>query len=328
MAPPPRPGLPPARQRSGAPAPAFQPAATARTPGQPLQAHGANASFPVDPHQLGLNRGGGQPLPPTILAKMEAALGADFSSVRIHVGPQAARIGAIAFTTGTDIYFAPGRYQPETLQGQQLLGHELAHVVQQRQGRVKAPAGSSLSVIQDTMLEAEADRMGRFASMVQLKPASHQTFCSEIAQRVILPKKSKAQREFEKRERKRTNVRAQTRDLPRGMNAEAQCGSKRVIGRSGNSAYVDAVLNGKNPPWSNLTPVLNRRFEDCAEAHIYAQIFENRDTPRLYKLISYNSLGETAPPCANCSLWVTKTFGMVIGGTATYRPNSKHSGAI
>jgi hypothetical protein len=29
---------------------------------------------------------------------------------------------------GTDIYFAPGRFQPETVQGQQMFGHEPAHV--------------------------------------------------------------------------------------------------------------------------------------------------------------------------------------------------------
>ena len=57
--------------------------------------------------------------------------------MRVHVGPQAERIGAIAFTIGSDIYFAPGRYQPDTVYGRQLLGHELAHVVQQRAGRAR-----------------------------------------------------------------------------------------------------------------------------------------------------------------------------------------------
>ena len=85
---------------------------------------------------------GGRPLPDAVRGKMEAALGADFSNVRVHVGPQAERIGAIAFTLGSDIYFAPGRYQPDTVYGRQLLGHELAHVVQQRAGRVRNPLGS------------------------------------------------------------------------------------------------------------------------------------------------------------------------------------------
>ena len=47
---------------------------------------------------------------------------------------------------------------PETIQGQQLLGHELAHVVQQRAGRARNPLGSGLAVVQDRALEAEADR--------------------------------------------------------------------------------------------------------------------------------------------------------------------------
>ena len=119
------------------------------------QPHGGNNTFQVDPARLGLASGGGQMLPDTVRGKMEAAFGADFSAVRVHIGPQAERIGALAFTTGTDIYFAPGRYQPDSMQGQQLIGHELAHLVQQRQGRVRA-SGGGVSVVQDRALEAEA----------------------------------------------------------------------------------------------------------------------------------------------------------------------------
>jgi hypothetical protein len=161
--------------RTGPPPAAFHPAryvaGQARpAPGRPaplpavVQRHGSAAGFEVDPVRLGLARGGGLPLPKGVLAKMEAAFRADFSAVRIHIGPQAARIGAVAFTTGTDIYFAPGRYLPETVHGQQLLGHELAHVVQQRQGRVRA-SGNGVSIVQDQMLEAEADRLGMQAAM-------------------------------------------------------------------------------------------------------------------------------------------------------------------
>jgi ribosomal protein S18 acetylase RimI-like enzyme len=131
--------------------------------GHVAQRHGGDGSFAIDPVQIGLARGGGKPLPPALLAKMESALGADFSAVRVHVGPQAARIGAIAFTTGNDLYFAPGQFQPDSVQGQQLIGHELAHVVQQRQGRVRAP-GAGMAVVQDRALEAEADRLGMRAA--------------------------------------------------------------------------------------------------------------------------------------------------------------------
>ncbi len=154
----------------GPPAPAFD----GRRP--VAQARGSADSFQVEAGQLGLVSGGGRPLPDAVRGKMEAALGADFSAVRVHVGPQAERIGAIAFTMGTDIYFAPGRFQPDTAHGQQLLGHELAHVVQQRQGRVRNPMGTGVTVVQDRALEAEADRLGHRAAIhrieVQAKIAS------------------------------------------------------------------------------------------------------------------------------------------------------------
>lgn len=130
---------------------------------QAIQRFGGAESFAIDPNRVGLVNRGGAALPTSLLAKMEAAFGADFSGVRVHVGPQAARIGAIAFTTGNDLYFAPGQYQPNTTRGQQLIGHELAHVIQQRQGRVRAPTGG-VAVVQDAALEAEADRQGMRAA--------------------------------------------------------------------------------------------------------------------------------------------------------------------
>jgi hypothetical protein len=110
-------------------------------------------------------KSGGQPLPSEVRSKMEAAFGADFSDVRVHVGHEASRIGAIAYTWGSNIHFAPGHYNPHTLQGQKVLGHELWHVVQQKAGRVKNPFGSGVAVVQDHSLEAEADRMGLKAAL-------------------------------------------------------------------------------------------------------------------------------------------------------------------
>ncbi len=150
------PGLPDGRPpRSG-------PATMVQRASNPQRSSGTD-NFHVDPARLGLVSGGGRPLADTLRSKMEAALGADFSAVRVHVGPQAERIGALAFTTGTDIYFAPGRYQPESAHGQQLIGHELAHVIQQRQGRVRG-FGDGVTVVQDRSLEAEADHLARRAS--------------------------------------------------------------------------------------------------------------------------------------------------------------------
>lgn len=122
--------------------------------------------------------GVGRALPEGVRARMETFFGADFSDVRVHVGPEAASIGALAFAMGSSLYFAPGQYSPDTSQGLALLGHELTHVVQQRQGRVRNPFGQGVALVQDPLLEAEADRMGHRAASyrppvapLQAKPA-------------------------------------------------------------------------------------------------------------------------------------------------------------
>jgi hypothetical protein len=103
----------------------------------------------------------GQPLPPAVRRSLEEFFDADLSDVRIHVGPHARALGARAFTLGADIHFAPGEYSPRTVRGLELLGHELTHVLQQREGRVRNPWGRGGAVLQDPALEAEADDMGQ-----------------------------------------------------------------------------------------------------------------------------------------------------------------------
>jgi hypothetical protein len=70
---------------------------------------------------------------------MEAALGHDFSSVRIHAGgtpsDNARGLGARALSYGNQVAFAPGEWAPGTRRGMNLLAHELAHVaMQSREG--------------------------------------------------------------------------------------------------------------------------------------------------------------------------------------------------
>jgi hypothetical protein len=79
--------------------------------------------------------GGGRALPKGTLRGMGMAFGADFSSVRVHEGPVASalneRLGARAFTRGSDIFFRDGLPDTSRADGQHLLAHELAHTVQQ-----------------------------------------------------------------------------------------------------------------------------------------------------------------------------------------------------
>ncbi len=77
----------------------------------------------------------GQPLESATRGVMESHLGHDFSGVRVHAGGEAAQaagaIQARAYTIGADIVFGSDQYAPATAEGQRLLAHELAHVVQQ-----------------------------------------------------------------------------------------------------------------------------------------------------------------------------------------------------
>ncbi|MDZ4721858.1 MAG: DUF4157 domain-containing protein [Roseiflexaceae bacterium] len=81
-------------------------------------------------------RGSGQPLPAAVRSQMETAIGADFSSVRVHNDSRANALNqavqARAFTTGRDVFFGRGEYQPGSNAGRRVLAHELAHVVQQQ----------------------------------------------------------------------------------------------------------------------------------------------------------------------------------------------------
>lgn len=119
---------------------------------------------PLPPNLTNFVRTGGDPLPAAVRQKMEACFGTGFGDVRVHVGRHVAAIGATAFTTGSHVHFAPGQYNPATPSGQRLIAHELAHVVQQRTGRVRNPLGSQTVVVQDPMLEAEAERFASRAA--------------------------------------------------------------------------------------------------------------------------------------------------------------------
>jgi hypothetical protein len=108
---------------------------------------------------------GGEQLPEDVQERMETAFDSDFSNVQVHQDGQAENLGAYAFAHGNDIHFAQGMYNPESASGQQVIGHELAHVVQQREGRVSAPGTSSgTSLVDDLSLEAEAHSLGAKAA--------------------------------------------------------------------------------------------------------------------------------------------------------------------
>ena len=110
-------------------------------------------------------------MPGPVKSQMEGTFKQDFSDVKIHENSsKAPDVGALAYAQGKDLHFAPGQFKPETTKGQELLGHELTHVVQQSEGRVKPTTEvMGMPVNDDPKLEAEADQMGKKAAQAKKK---------------------------------------------------------------------------------------------------------------------------------------------------------------
>lgn len=90
---------------------------------------------------IGQKNGKGESMPANTLQEMQNAFGNDFSEVRIHTDSEAAALSneldAQAFTTGKDIYFNTGKFDPDSESGKHLLAHELTHVLQQNKDSIQ-----------------------------------------------------------------------------------------------------------------------------------------------------------------------------------------------
>lgn len=105
------------------------------------------------------SRGSGQALDGQMAQRAGQTMGRDFSDVTVHTDSSAdqlsRQLGAKAFTTGNDIYFREGAYNPGSSDGQHLIAHELTHVAQQGSA---APVQAKMTVNDpNDQYEAEAD---------------------------------------------------------------------------------------------------------------------------------------------------------------------------
>jgi hypothetical protein len=102
-------------------------------------------------------RSPGQPLDTNTAAFFGSRFGFDFSRVRVHTDDEAAKsareLSAAAFTVGQNIVFGAGRFDRDSVEGKRLIGHELAHVVQQSR-----PASAVVSPSEVGDLESHADQ--------------------------------------------------------------------------------------------------------------------------------------------------------------------------
>lgn len=151
---------PPARVERCPGAPA-QLAAVHRTlrqgPVPQLRAAGAaaGAQQASAPRAAPANRSG---LPDRLKAGVEALSGVSLDDVRVHYNSaKPAQLNALAYAQGSNIHLAPGQ--------ERHLPHEAWHVVQQKQGRVRATAqAKGVRINDEADLEREADAMGAMAA--------------------------------------------------------------------------------------------------------------------------------------------------------------------
>ena len=114
--------------------------------------------------QIDAARNSGQPLTGSVRDSIEPQFGSDFSQVRIHTDAKADELArqleAEAFTSGHDVFFKEGAYQPDSTGGKGLIAHELTHVVQQKAAPMvqrqneQAPAGATATA--ETQTESAA----------------------------------------------------------------------------------------------------------------------------------------------------------------------------
>ncbi len=128
----------------------------------------------------------GKALDTNTRASMDSHFGHDFSQVRVHTDAKAAgsseAVNARAYTVGNHIVFNTSEYKPGTLIGDALIGHELAHVIQQTEKTSHAATESS-TTLDNTSLEKAADSSagGVIASIL----GGTRTIFGRVAQNVV-----------------------------------------------------------------------------------------------------------------------------------------------
>jgi hypothetical protein len=114
-------------------------------------------------------REGGASLPGDVRERMEGQLGADLSHAKVHTGAESAKAadeyGARALTVGSDVHFASGEYAPGTKEGDRLLAHELAHVVQEQRSGVQRKPEEGEAEVAEAADGVEVSRPGEPAEI-------------------------------------------------------------------------------------------------------------------------------------------------------------------
>lgn len=149
---------------------------------------------PVQRNQGNGSSGGGNVNEAQVKANVSALTGTDVTSANVvYNSSQPTQLHAEATAQGNDVHLAPGK--------EKHLGHELTHVAQQKQGRVKPTVQANngkVNINDDPRLEKEADDIGAQAMQmktenpVQAKTSGSTTSSTNQSQPVqLFPQKGK-----------------------------------------------------------------------------------------------------------------------------------------
>ena len=124
-----------------------------------------------------------------IRAAAEAFFGVQLADVKLHLSLLPAALNAGAFAYGDHIFLGPDVAAPGSQRSLEILGHELTHVIQQRQGRVRPDClVYGIRANQDAHLEREAQEMGRrfaYGGPSRLPRLPHSRLNPPVLQRVL-----------------------------------------------------------------------------------------------------------------------------------------------
>jgi hypothetical protein len=141
--------------------------------------------------------GVGHPLPENLRSHYEPRFGADLSHVRLHTDQDAASaakdLKAEAFTRGSDVYFAAGKYQPGSDAGRRLIAHELTHTLQQSPGAAVQPKRSGRGaplVAPASVVQRQGDEGGDAADDAGQESGERITFSSIPVPKIKYPRRA------------------------------------------------------------------------------------------------------------------------------------------
>jgi hypothetical protein len=193
------------------------------------QREGGEGSFELDDEtseRINHQRGGGQPLDSNLAAQMSQATGNDYGDVRVHTSPEADALNkdlnAEAFTTGRDIFFREGAYQPGTASGKKLIFHEGAHVDQQASGAVQSSTSGKMTVnAPNDAFEKEADAIAQQVTS-PAPPVQRQALTEEPEEREEEVQAKRIQRAVSSDDEEPLQMKIQRQELPEEREDETE----------------------------------------------------------------------------------------------------------